>query len=70
MSRSAWAIQKSRSASMRAVDAGDLRARIGQQFEHADQHAVVAQQVLLGDAPPAAARSPRGGGARCPSAER
>ena len=33
-----------------AHDAGGLRARIGQQLEHADQHAVVAQQVFLADA--------------------
>ena len=31
------------------VDAGDLQTRVGEQLEDADQHAVVAQQVLLGD---------------------
>ena len=32
------------------VDAGDLQPRVGEQFEHADEHAVVAQQVLVQDA--------------------
>ena len=61
----ASASQKSRCASMACIDAADLLARIGQQLEHADQHAVVAQHVLVGDASCAAARSRRDSGARC-----
>ena len=50
MSRSACATSQSRAAPRGRVDAGHLGARVGEQFEHADQHAVVAQHVLLGDA--------------------
>ena len=46
----ASAIQKSRVASIAAITAYDLLARVGEQLEDADQHAVVAQQVLVGDA--------------------
>ena len=45
MSRSASASQKSRCASIAALTLRDLRARVGQQFEHADQHAVVASSI-------------------------
>src|SRR6185436_4284221 len=34
-----------------SVDAGHLLSRIGEQFKHADQHAVVAQLILFGDGP-------------------
>ena len=60
----ASASQKSRCASIAGIDAGDLVARVGQQLEHADQHAVVAKQVFVGDASCAAARSRRGSGGR------